>query len=213
VNGGLTGTWQESALDGSHGAFCHFDLYEGNLTPNVGTDATHGNNGWITFFRNRATGRNTSAHTTGNVRAVGVDGWNREHTSVGNVLLQPGLVVNGRAAVLWSTPASPELEGAAVYRIGANAWDRTTGDMAYDVWDNGLALSLFKRHMDFDYVTGAVYYDPANAITTLPDSLYLTAKPAFFGALEWPWVNPTGASDAERVLVLPAKQRYDAGNP
>ena len=26
---------------------------------------------------------------------------------------------------------------------------------------------------------------------TIADSLYLTAKPAFFGAYTWPWVDPT----------------------
>jgi hypothetical protein len=44
---------------------------------------------------------------------------------------------------------------------------------------------------------------------TIPNSMYLNAKPAFFGATTWPWVNPaTGATPA-----LPAKTRFDAGTP
>jgi len=40
---------------------------------------------------------------------------------------------------------------------------------------------------------------------TIPDSLYLSGKPAFFGSNTWPWVDPnTGA-----VYTLPAKARFE----
>jgi hypothetical protein len=43
----------------------------------------------------------------------------------------------------------------------------------------------------------------------IPNSLYLSSKPAFFGSNPWPWVDPsTGAT-----YVLPAKARFDAGTP
>ena len=45
---------------------------------------------------------------------------------------------------------------------------------------------------------------------TLPDSLYLTGKPAFFGNNPWPWVDATGAT---KLHTLPARARYDAGFP
>jgi hypothetical protein len=41
----------------------------------------------------------------------------------------------------------------------------------------------------------------------LPPSLYLTAKPAFFGTETWPFVDPLGTP---MVGVLPAKKRYDS---
>jgi hypothetical protein len=42
--------------------------------------------------------------------------------------------------------------------------------------------------------------------TAIPNSLYLSQKPAFFGPNPWPWVDPsTGA-----VYTLPAKARFDA---
>ncbi|MEZ5420638.1 MAG: hypothetical protein R2708_25295 [Vicinamibacterales bacterium] len=40
----------------------------------------------------------------------------------------------------------------------------------------------------------------------LPPSLYLTGKPAFFGDLRWPWVDPL---DPTRLGVLPAVQRAE----
>ena len=36
------------------------------------------------------------------------------------------------------------------------------------------------RHGNFDYLTNTVKWDPAIASRTLPNSLYLTQKPAFF---------------------------------
>ena len=45
-----------------------------------------------------------------------------------------------------------------------------------------------------------------SAKVELPDAL----KPAFFGALPWPWVDATGAV---KTATLPAKARFDAGAP
>jgi hypothetical protein len=50
-------------------------------------------------------------------------------------------------------------------------------------------------------------------VGALPDSLYLSAKPAFFGSNPWPWVDPSGSTPSGRVGTLPAKQRFDAGTP
>ena len=44
----------------------------------------------------------------------------------------------------------------------------------------------------------------------LPASLYLSGKPAFFGNLPWPWVDPLGTT---KLGVLPAKQRTSIGSP
>jgi hypothetical protein len=39
---------------------------------------------------------------------------------------------------------------------------------------------------------------------TIPNSLYLTSKPAFFGSNPWPWVDPSTGT----VYTLPAKARF-----
>ena len=188
--------WQESAIDGNHECFSHSDLFEGNWAANIGSDSTHGNDGWQTFFRNYAAGRNSAPPSpdTGNVRAVGVDGYNREHTFVGNVL------GNG-TQTLYDSTSTATLSAATVYRTGANALGGS-----YDTLDNGTALRLLFRHANFDSVSNAVVYDPTVARHDLPNSLYLTGKPGFFGSLAWPWVDPAGTT---RVSVLPAKQRFD----
>jgi hypothetical protein len=45
---------------------------------------------------------------------------------------------------------------------------------------------------------------------SLPSSLYLASKPAFFGDSPWPWVDPVGST---KLYTLPARARYDAGSP
>ncbi len=194
-------TWQESAIDGNHGSFSHHDLFEGNWATNIGSDSTHGNCGWQTFFRNYAPGTNTTVPRTANVRAVGVDGFNREHNFVGNVLLQPSLMVNGAKPVYEST-SGETLGAAAVYRVGASSLGGPV-----ERFDDGTALRLLLRHGNFDYVTNKVVWDPTIPSRTLPPSLYLEAKPAFFGDEPWPFVDP---ERSPKVGVLPAKKRFDA---
>ena len=69
------------------------------------------------------------------------------------------------------------------------------------------------RHGNFDYVTDTVKWSSTSTNHTLPNSLYLTRKPAFFDAgsgYTWPWVDSLGAN---KLYKLPAKARYDAGTP
>ena len=89
-----------------------------------------------------------------------------------------------------------------MYRVGAGSLGGPI-----EAFDDGTALRLLFRHANFDNVSNAVVYDRAIARRDLPDSLYLKAKPAFFGSLPWPWVDPAGTP---RVGILPAKQRFDS---
>ncbi|HYS09556.1 MAG TPA: hypothetical protein VEP66_12465, partial [Myxococcales bacterium] len=69
------------------------------------------------------------------------------------------------------------------------------------------------RHGNFDYLTNQVAWDPTILDHTLPASLYLPGRPAFFDAgsgYTWPWVDPAGTT---KLYTLPAKARYDAGTP
>lgn len=219
VIGSLTNDWQEAAIS-THASFCHHELFEGNWTPNIGPDSTHGNNGFNTIFRNFCRGQNGSNRTAAYRRAIFSDGWQLHVNSIGNVLWYPGSGVQNLLTA--STSASQAgntnnigytgVSQSSVYLIGSNAWTLGTGNKpGADNMDNGMAYSYFHRHLDFDYFSNTQYKNPSNSVTTLPNSLYLGAKPAFFGTYAWPWVNPAGASDAERVKTLPAKARYDAG--
>jgi hypothetical protein len=93
----------------------------------------------------------------------------------------------------------------------------------YDAYDSGplsiyelgaggsgptdVAVTSLYRHGNFDTVNGAVIWNPANSVRTLPASFYLRAKPGWWPtAMSWPWVGP---DVAPMVGVLPAKDRSD----
>ena len=212
--------FHEAAIS-THAAFCHWDLFEGNQTPNITIDSTHGNNGWEVAFRNYCTGRNSNGHAIAYERAISVDGWNWEVSSIGNVLWTPGSSAEINYLVWWPlinapNPAPNPVFGGPehVYLLGSNAWNPMSQTApGADFGDDGMAFENFHRHLDFDYMTQSQYNNPANPVSTLPQSLYLDSKPLFFGPNVWPWVDPAGSQHVDRVKVLPAKARYDAGNP
>jgi len=68
--------------------------------------------------------------------------------------------------------------------------------------------STVVREGNFDYLTNSVRWD--HEPKALPNSLYLTSKPAFFGDLPWPWVDPTGAT---KVFTLPAQVKFNSMVP
>jgi hypothetical protein len=196
--------WQENAIDGCHQTFSHSDLFEGNWAPNLGSDSTHGNAGWLTWFRNYASGRNSFATPgaglpTGNLRAAGADGYSGVHTFIANVLDAAW----GAASYEWT--AASHSGSPPIFRLGDNSNGGSGG-----VWDDGTAAANAYRHGNWDAATRGVVWHDGNAERDVPVSLYLTSKPPFFGDLPWPWVNPLGATPAERVGTLPAKARFDA---
>jgi hypothetical protein len=183
--------FQENAIDDCHANFTHHDLIEGNWTPNLGGDTTHGNSGWHTHLRNYSNGQNSTGGMSSNLRAVGMDGWTHSHAYIGNVL-KGGTVYE-------TTPTSTS--GTPIYQLGNN-WGGGGGN-----WDNGYAAAHIYRDGNWDNVTNHVVW--ANGARTIPPSFYLTGKPSFFGANTWPWVDPIAGT----ISTLPAKARYDAGTP
>lgn len=221
VIGSLTNNWQEAAIS-THASFCHHELIEGNWTPNVGPDSTHGNNGFNTIFRNFCRGQNSSNKATAYRRAIFSDGWQMHLNSIGNVLWYAGSGVQNLFTASMSAANAGNTNGigyagitqSAVYLIGSNAWTIGDGNKpGADNMDNGMAYGNFHRHLDYDYKSNSQFSNSSNPVKILPNSLYLTAKPAFFGSHAWPWVNPAGATDSARIQTLPAKARYDAGSP
>jgi hypothetical protein len=101
---------------------------------------------------------------------------------------------------------------AWMWNIGSyQATVNTTGNWSWVA----NTYSTIQRDGNFDWVTGTQTWlgvggtegNRLGTPQTIPNSLYLTAAPPFFGSNPWPWVNPaTGA-----VTTLPAKARFQAG--
>jgi hypothetical protein len=206
------GGWIEVGLNASHMVGSHHVLFEGNYGYNADSDQTHGNSIYHTFFRNylrgirapfdnQAGGRIDDATQSRNrpKRCAGLMAYSYWMSFVGNVLGAPGQMAGWE----YETTFVDGMPG--IWMLG---WD---GVKPYPT-DAQVSATVL-RHGNFDYVTNTVKWDPAITNHTLPNSLYLTQKPAFFDAgsgYTWPWVDPVGA---RKLYVLPAKARYDAGTP
>src|SRR3954451_7840391 len=193
-------SWQEVGINGSHMAGSHSWLFEGNESFNYDSDNTHGNSIYMTVFRNDLTGDRTDfPNPEGNSRAVGLTFGSWWQSIIGNVLGAPGQMADWT----YQTPGLGNQWG------NDNIWE-----IGYDPehWEQDAdpkTISTLIRGGNYDYLTDSVHWEdvPPQA---LPDSLYLSDKPTFFGPYTWPWVDPTGST---QLYILPAKARYDAGTP
>lgn len=208
-DGGMNsnGGWVETGLQVSHYPAPHQELFEGNYAFNADGEFTEGNAIHITFFRNHLSGKRLDSvpgfNDSGNVRCAGAMTHHKWYNYVGNVL---GLAGVSYASWILDDRGPWSAGDKAIWRIG-------TWDQDYSLNDTEVGATMI-RDGNFDYKSGAVAWDglggAGSTPATLPNSLYLSGKPAFFGSSPWPWVAPL---DSNRVYTLPAKARYDAGRP
>jgi hypothetical protein len=194
--------WQEVGINGSHMVGPHHMLFEGNQSFNYDSDSTHGSSIYHTVFRNHFSGFRRSFAGSSNARTAGLGYGSRWHSFVGNVLGISGQM----AGWIYQDPGDGSLGNAwssadSIWRLGYEPihWEQKADPQV---------VSTVIREGNFDYVTNQVRWDTSPQ--ALPDSLYLSAKPAFFGSLPWPWVDPLGAT---KLHTLPARARYDSGSP
>jgi hypothetical protein len=187
--------WVEVGINGSHMAGSHHILFEGNASFNYDSDNTHGNAIYHTVFRNHLGGYRRSFTGSTNTRAAGLMYGSWWHSFIGNVMGSEGRV----SGWVYEDTGSPSWGDHTVWRLGYNPihWEQAADPKV---------LGTILREGNFDYLTSQVRWD--TAAKPLPPSLYLRAKPAFFGSLPWPWVDPTGTT---KLHTLPAKARYDSG--
>src|SRR5262249_22929352 len=197
-----TPSWVEVGLNASHMAGPHHVLFEGNYSQNADSDYTHGNAIDLTFFRNWLSGQRRSFSDSRNVRTGGLAYGSWWDSFVGNIFGQPGKMTGW----LYEDPAMS----------GNNAgWtDKVIWKLGYDperwgMYADPLVLTSVIRDGNYDFLTRSIHWHNTPAGFTIPSSLYLTAKPGFFGSASWPWVEPTTGT----LGTFPAKARYDAGTP
>jgi hypothetical protein len=162
--------------------------------------------------------------------AVTLQAYQYWHNIVGNVVGfsgQASTLVNGPAkgTAFISTQTGTRFENssldsgnsyATMYELGQGQ------DGGYLLLGSGGDTTLYEktnRQGNFDFVTNSqIWYSTyggdgttsTGAPQTLPNSLYLASKPAFFPSGDpWPWVDPSTGT----TYTLPAKARYDKGTP
>jgi hypothetical protein len=178
------------------------NLFEGNYSNQVAMDNNHGAGSRNTVFRNRLTGWETGRiHTT---LPVIVGYMNHYENIIGNLLGKTGIQDT------YETSSSNNLHpDTSVYGLGywQGSWSPTA--KPYDP----RVVSTLLRHGNYDYVSNATVWDPSIANHTLPASLYLSTKPAWWGANPWPAFDPGSPAASDNYLNLPAGNAWHAMFP
>jgi hypothetical protein len=197
----------------NHGPHNMMNLFEGNVGVMFQSDGYFGSASHNTVFRNWFSGAHPKL--TQGLRAVALSRWSYYFNVVGNVL--------GDA----SFPAPP----AGLLSTEANGYSYLTrviyqlgyphmGNNSYsgvnpphsgkDALDTRVKSTLL-RHGNYDYATRSIQWDAGIADHALPNSLYLPGKPAWFGDLRWPPIDPANPSTAAAGSI-PAGCRFGAGS-
>jgi hypothetical protein len=192
-------TWLTGDLVANHCAHPYMNLWEGNMGSQISADNIHGSSSHQTFFRNYVDRAFTGFTLTGNLTDVVFAANNRFMNVVGNVLGRPG--DDAIAKAIYDQSTGNCLDTVAVFKLGypSNCGVGTVSDPQ--------VAATVLRHGNYDFLSKSAKWDPAIAETTLPPSLYLAAKPAYFGAAAWP---PIGPDVAGYMNDIPAKKRFDA---
>lgn len=177
----------------AHGAHSHMNLFEGNIGDKIHADFTHGSSSYNVFLRNNAIRDSSALAITNALRAVDIEKKQYYYSFIGNVL--------GQAGQTWTAfedSGTRSSTGRYVF-----TWGYPTDGSGTSEDPNSKATVL--RHGNYDYQSQSVRWDASITDHTIPNSLYLTSKPAFFGSLTWPAI---GADLSPVVSTIPAKERY-----
>ena len=188
--------WQEVSANASHFGGPHHVLFEGNRAVNFDSDFTHGSAYGHTAARNLLVGTRASyaGLKNGRILGLGIFQWNM--SAVGNVLGAPGITTPW--TLVGTSFVDPQVPN--VYKIGYDPGD-------FNAAGEATTVSSFIDGDNYNYFTPGIRTAAAAAV---PNSYYLTVKPAFFGDCTWPWVEATGGT---KTYTLPAYARYVAGTP
>jgi hypothetical protein len=198
-------------------------LFEGNVgSGGIQQDGYHGSVSHVTYFRNHFSGVHVQAYRTGNIKLMDLCRYSYYHNAIGNVL---GSINWPRATTgRYEMTGMPDYTQQAVtYRLGYpnmgnNGYSLTNPPSNAD--DGGLdpkVKTTLMRWGNYDYQNDSARWEaseipsgvPVPGNHTLPASLYLAGKPAWWCAdIPWPPIGPdvTGLTND-----IPAKRRYEGG--
>ena len=226
-------------IDVNHGSNNSFNLLEGNIAGGVIADGYFGSTSHDTLFRNWLTATHPTA--ANNLCTVKLKHFGDYFNVVGNVLGTSAFPTSGNVdgngfawGGFYDAPQSPSYDDGwstgvqVIYELGYPNMGNTgySGTLPVatpiDYGSQGATLAdaqaldlnvaaTLLRHGNYDYFDQAIVWDPAISEHTLPDSLFRSGKPSFFGSLAWPPFDPAappGAFDDTNLARIPAGYRY-----
>ena len=202
----------ETDIDMGHSSFPYMELVEGNYAPQIATDDVWGGSGWMTVFRNYASGkqRRTDLHERERIAAIDFAGGAVFMNVVANALGIAGTMGTFNLPQIYEVHSNPPGDLPTVWRLGSSPISQSGNGYhnqdAYDAfpWAAGTTGATLLRQGNFDFITNTI---ADGAVSGLPLSYYLSAAPSWWGSNPWPYVDPTRTPV---VGTLPAKARFDA---
>lgn len=203
----------------NHSPHTQYNLVEGNVMGKFGVDAYHGSGSHTLLFRNAITGR-TKWTTTDHATAIQIDRRNLHYSVVGNVL-----GVQGEPPTMDYATTSG-WRGSTIFRLGfpdggndgfrgtfpptplAHA-DGGPRDLYVDRTTMPPGTTLIEGNWDAftnrqDWSAGPM---------PLPSSYYLSSKPAFFGSLAWPPVDPSRPVTNDPTIIPAGYRAIHGADP
>lgn len=198
------------AIDSNHAPHNSFNLYEGNMSPNLQCDGYFGGASEDTVFRNWFTGEADDGGPRG--LTLNLNRFTRNYSLVGNILGR----ANGTSYIYPELPISDW----GMPNMGNFAWTGTAEPSTGDWWaDWGTApgaggfqeldkdvfntlILLSNWNTEDGAVPAGEALDPEDV---LPNSLFRSSRPDFFGAFTWPPFTPSTATVGSYSNLVPAR--------
>jgi hypothetical protein len=194
------------AIDTNHGPHNSFNLYEGNVANNLIADGFFGSASQDTVFRNWLHGINTGW-------CLSLKRFTRDYSVIGNILGAPtwDMTYDGTA---FGQPNIGNGSSSGTAPPWAD-WGRAPGPGGFQELDLGVQATLIRKG-NYNFFNKAIPAAESLGGDSLPNSLYLTGKPSWFGNLAWPPMNPaspgTPSSASEIYAKIPAGYRFVNGS-
>jgi hypothetical protein len=198
----------------SHGAHPQYNLWEGNVFPQIRVETYWGSVSWSTLFRNWAVGianiclpYNTrgaagACHvsTQGN-DAIEVDALAYQSNLVGNIAGSAVLHASGPEVAFVAANEGRSNYGGIGYDIGVGYIDVSDGVGSYTCTGTRSSCMPFTSglyHGNYTNSNGISAWEynvtpghnPTHPSQTLPASFYKSSKPLWWGSLPWPAIGP-----------------------
>ena len=206
------------SIDTNHGAHNAYNLFEGNVAANLHPDGYFGSVSHDTALRNRFTATDPASGRS----AIQLKRFTRHYNILGNIL--------GTTGMTGYEATSSDAGDGYIYQlgypnIGNNTYSSTaepsTGDWWSD-WPGGTELPTGFQERDLDVANTIVRkgnYNTYNSAIpagealggdTLPNSYYVSSKPAWFYGLAWPPFDPADpvVDLTASYEAIPAGYRY-----
>lgn len=195
------------SINSNHGPHNQFNLYEGNIAPNVQCDGYFGSTSDDTIFRNWLHGTSPGAN---NRFPILLQRFTRNYNVVGNILGKTGQSYPGIYSLGLPNMGNTGYTGTAQLSLGRLwiDWLLGVGANGYQELDLDVqATTIIKGN--YNTVNGGIPAGESLGGDTLPNSFFRSSKPTWFGNLAWPAFNPSSPNQSN--LAIPAGYRYVNG--